>query len=336
MSLQTLRLRWIIVLFCSSSAIALEPADNSADTTPSPIARIAFGSCNKEDHPQPLWDVIIKNKPDLWIWLGDNIYANTENMVNMVKKYRTQKWNPGYRRLLAFCPIIGTWDDHDYGLNNGGKEFVARTTSQKIFLDFLDEPTDSQRRQRQGVYASYVYGLPPKQVKVILLDTRFHRDTPGPGSDILGVQQWEWLQQELQQSTAQLHIIGSSIQVLAAEHPYEKWSNFPTSRKRLLELLKKVAAPGMLLISGDRHIGEISRYDSLGRNIPLYEITSSGLTHSYNGIPTESNRLRIGKIIHQKNFGLIEIDWTKNSVEISMQVRNEENAIMTAAKLQLN
>jgi alkaline phosphatase D len=62
--------------------------------------------------------------------------------------------------------VIGTWDDHDFGLNDAGKELEGKQTSQKLMLDFLDEPLDSPRRRQEGVYTSYTYGPAGKQIKV--------------------------------------------------------------------------------------------------------------------------------------------------------------------------
>src|SRR6266851_3009956 len=81
------------------------------------LERIAFGSCNRESLPQPLWSPILETRPDLWIWLGDNIYADTEDMEVMRQKYARQLANEGYRQLRASVPVIGIWDDHDYGAN---------------------------------------------------------------------------------------------------------------------------------------------------------------------------------------------------------------------------
>ena len=74
-----------------------------------------------------------------------------------------------------------------------------------------------------------------------------------------------------------LRIIASSIQLIPTEHCWEKWANFPKERIRMFELLRTTDASGVIVISGDRHLGEISvlPLDYLG--YPLYEITSSGL-----------------------------------------------------------
>ena len=54
---------------------------------------IAFGSCNNQNLPNDLWREIIKNDPDVWIWGGDNIYADTTDMKLMASYYQKVKDN---------------------------------------------------------------------------------------------------------------------------------------------------------------------------------------------------------------------------------------------------
>ena len=212
------------------------------------VETIAFGSCNKQDEPQPMWSFIVSEKPDLWLWLGDNIYADTEDMEEMQQMYAKQKSNPAYQKLLKQCPILGTWDDHDYGVNDGGKDFPKKVESKKLMLDFLDVPEDAAVRNREGAYQSYTIGLEGKRVKIILLDIRYFRDplkkNPdayqryhiNPDGDVLGEAQWQWLEAELRNSEAQLNLIAGGIQFLPTEQGFEKWANFPKARQRILDL----------------------------------------------------------------------------------------------------
>ena len=293
-----------------------------------PLTRIAFGSCNRVDHEQPIWEAVVRSRPDLWIWLGDIVYADTEDMEVMRRKYEGQKQRPEYQLLLRSCPVIGVWDDHDYGRNNAGKDYPKKAESQQILLDFLDEPEDSPRRRREGVYASYTWGPPGRRVKAILLDTRYHRDPPGGEGDVLGPGQWSWLEEELRNSDAQVHLIGSSIQVLAEEHPYEKWANFPLSRERLLQLIAITRAKGVIFLSGDRHIAEISRMDHPAVDYPLHDLTSSGMTHSYDRLQEEPNRHRRQTFFNQLNFGLVELDWLPDKVAVRLQVRDRQGSVV--------
>src|SRR5690606_24925566 len=91
------------------------------------------------------------------------------------KKYDKLGSQPGYKKLLTICPVLATWDDHDYGVNDGGLEYPKREESQQIFLDFFGVGKDSPRRKQKGVYHAAMFGPEDKRVQVILLDTRYFR-----------------------------------------------------------------------------------------------------------------------------------------------------------------
>ncbi len=322
----------LVIISCKNSPV-VSPQFIDTEKT---LQTIAFGSCNDQDDEQPLWQPILQNNPDLWVWLGDNIYADTHNMEEMEDMYRQQKLYPGYQALYSSVPVIGIWDDHDYGINDGGKYYLKKAESRDLMLDFLDVPENASIRNREGGYSSYTFGPTGKQVKVILLDTRYFRDTlmtangekpylPNTEGDILGETQWEWLEKELTGSSAQVHVIGSSIQVLSAEHGYEKWANFPTARQRLFDLIATTQAKGVFFISGDRHIGEISKYNHPGVDYPLYDITSSGLTHTWKEAREEQNQYRQGDMIIALNFGVIEIDWEQQPVNVTFRIMGESS-----------
>ncbi|WKN42047.1 alkaline phosphatase D family protein [Tunicatimonas pelagia] len=306
----------------------------SLDTTQT-LTTIAFGSCNKTTEPQPLWSEIINQQPDLWIWLGDNVYGDTPDMKLMQQKYQQQLQKKGYQKLLASTSVVGIWDDHDYGINDGGKYFAQRAASRDLMLEFLQVDASRPVWQREGGYQSYTFGPEGKKVKVILLDTRYFRDTlmesstegkrygANPQGDMLGEAQWAWLTEELNSSDAQFNIIGSSIQVIHEEHGYEKWANFPKSHQRLYDLITNSEAKGVVLLSGDRHIGEISRLKLPEMPYPLYDITSSGMTHVYEDAD-EENRHRVSDLVTKLNYGLIQIDWNTN--QVTYQVKGENRA----------
>jgi alkaline phosphatase D len=307
-----------------------------------PLTRIAFGSCNHEYDPQPMWPDILQNKPQLWIWLGDNIYGDTHDMNVMKQKYTLQQNNPAYRKLTASTPIIGIWDDHDYGINDGGKAYPKKQESQQLMLDFLGEPAGTERRKREGAYGSYTYGPEGKQVKIILLDARYFRDTvvkqnkeyiKNENGEILGKAQWQWLAKELQNNKASITLIASGIQMIPEEHMYEKWANFPKERKRLFDLIASSGARGIILLSGDRHIAEISKYTQADIPYPVYEVTASGLTHAATENKGEPNKYRIGSLINVLNFGLMTIDWQKKPLQVQLQIRGLQNQLLLEEKL---
>ena len=136
---------------------------------------------------------------------------------------------------------------------------------------------------------------------------------------MLGTEQWIWLENELKNSDAALHIIGTSIQFIPVQHTSEKWMNLSSSRERMINLLKKHNSKKTIIISGDRHYAELSRMKIEGLPYLLYDFTSSGLTHTSH-YRNEVNKYRIGEYIGQKNFGLIHIDWFGKSPTVIFEV----------------
>ena len=296
---------------------------------------IAYGSCNREDRDQGYWPVIAAHRPDAWLWLGDNVYADSPDTAVIAAAYRKLRTNEYYREFLATVPTVyGIWDDHDYGSNDAGAEWAIRAESRNLMLDFLDVPEEHPVRSREGGYQAYTIGEGNRQIRVLLLDTRYFRDEfypptegqrygPNPEGDILGEAQWAWLREELTDSEAAVHLIGSSIQVLSAEHPYEKWANFPRARRRLLELLEETRPARPLLLSGDRHVAELSRLTT-DAGYSIYDFTASGLTHAYTAA-AEDTALRVSPLIGERNYGLLTVVWGEGGPRLLAESRSVED-----------
>lgn len=350
----TLRLepRRLRVAACFTLAIlGLSAGCRTFDAT-RPLRRLAFGSCAKQSTPQPIWDAVVATRPDVFLFLGDNIYADTEDMAEMQAKYNQLAGQPGYQRLRAGCPILATWDDHDYGVNDGGAEYPKKSEAQRLFLEFFAEPKDSPRWNRPGVYEAYVFGPPGQRVQLILLDTRYFRGKLNklegmprgtgpfrPSTDtsqtLLGEPQWTWLEQQLR-VPAEVRIIGSSIQLVAEDHDWEKWMNLPHERERFFRLIRDTGAAGTLVISGDRHLAELSMMDA-GVGYPIYDLTSSGLNYaSKTWRPYESNRHRVATMNQGDNFGLIEIDWNRSDPDIRLEIRDQDGDVTIRGKIALS
>lgn len=205
-----------------------------------------------------------------------------------------------------------------------------------MMYDFLDIPQNSPLREKEGTYGAYTYGPEGQQVKVILLDFRYFRDPlsktdnayePNTSGTLLGEEQWNWLENELKQNQAKVTLIGSGIQILSKEHRFEKWDNFPQERAKLLGLIERYKAEGVILLSGDRHIAEISKIEIPGISHPIYDVTSSGLTHTWKSYQFEPNSYRVGDLIAKLNFGVIRLDWQGDAVNVDLEVRGEGNEL---------
>jgi alkaline phosphatase D len=326
---------FLLLLFFVSAAVAQPP-----------ISRIGFGSCASQERPQPIWDAVLAQGPELFILLGANIYADTDNPAILKQKYDQLGAVPGFQRLRAACPLLAIWGDHDFGTNAAGAENQNKDVSQRLFLEFFREPSESPRWKRPGLYGGAIFGPDGKRVQVILLDTRYHRSPlkmkgqefvpdSDPSRTFLGVEQWKWLEEQFR-IPAEVRLICSSIQVVADEHPYEKWVNFPKERDRLFKLLRDTKAAGVIFLSGDRRLGELSQMDA-GIGYPVYDLTSSGLNmgnQRWKGV--EKNSKRVATMTYGDNFGMVQIDWDKPDPQIRLQVRDVEGEIKINEKVDLS
>ncbi len=304
------------------------------------VERVAFGSCLRQDRPQPVWKSVLETAPDVFVFLGDNIYANTTDPEVMRRKYGLLNGQAGFRTLRNRCRILATWDDNDYGSNDGGANYPMRGLSQRIFLDFWRW---SEGWSHPGVYQSRILGPPGQEVQFILLDTRYfrsnlvgesglYRPNAEPDATVLGDLQWKWLEEELRKP-AEVRIIASSIQVIPTEHRWEKWANFPRERERLFGLIASTGANGVVFLSGDRHLAEISRLTT-GVPYTLYEVTSSPLNQKGGGSSAEPNRFRISQSNYREgNFGLITIDWDRRVLKLA--ILNEGGAEVFSQRVPL-
>jgi alkaline phosphatase D len=346
-------LRLLVLVLFGGVAVAGPPA-------PAAVTRIAFGSCADQNKPCPIWEKVVDGKPDLLVLLGDNIYADVVNSKlkpstpeHMAKCYQELAAVPAFAKLRANTYTLATWDDHDYGNNDAGDEWLHKDDAQTQFLDFFGVEADSPRRAQKGVYHAETFGPEGKRVQVIMLDGRYHRSPirkaekflPGTtikpyltnieaGATMLGEEQWKWLEEQLKQP-ADVRIIGSGIQVISDDHPFEKWSNLPNERERFYQLLRDTKANGVIVLSGDRHLGEIS-VDTKAVGYPLYDITASGFNQAAAAYrDPELNKHRVAALSWGNHFGMVQIDWSATDPLVSLQLRGEDGEVAVQTKVPL-
>ncbi len=314
-----------------------QPAPNSFQSlkpinTSKLVSIIAFGSCADQKKPTPLFKEIVAYKPDLYIGAGDNVYSSGDNDRPISKAYNTLSAIPEFQELAKTTPIIATWDDHDFGDNDGGATNADKLEARENFIKFFTNDAPLIDPKNEGIYHSFLLGPLKKQVQVILLDTRWSRSeleptvapknsldkyqaTKDKSKNILGAAQWKWLEAELAKK-ADLRILVSSVQFVADENGFEKWANFPSEKEKLSKLLSKYKINNLVIISGDRHAGEISKVPRKGQS-ELIDITASGINRT-STITNEDNRFRVGKRTVKENFGLFLIDWEKRQLDIAL------------------
>lgn len=380
-NLLSLWLLTVAALICPTSASDIHLSNVT-------LTNMLMGSCHndrKVQSNQPnIWNAIQKEDPDVFVWTGDAVYPKQRDLANltyMKQLYDNMLGNEtiGYNQLETKHGIFGTWDDHDFGANDAGVETPDKIERAALFYDFLKLPSlPESMSKRQGLYYSVTFGdEPAKQVKLIMLDTRWHRSKhcfpsvatkvpSGAGfsaatrwalagfninkwwpfwdcwnAPVLGEEQWEWLEQELANSQASVHVVVSSIQVLTTNPTVEGWGHFPAERQRLLKLLGQ-GISGLFVVSGDVHHAEvldpIAAVEAASTKNSFLEVTSSGLTHycsqPFYGPMCEPLLKHYNRNRHAKkdnyfigrNYGRLSIDWEQNQAELLIQ--NEEGSTM--------
>ena len=299
---------------------------------------LGFGSCLDESKPQKIWSAIQKEDINDFFFLGDNVYGDSDSgeLVKMRTSYEQQELN--FPEWLKKLKPLAIWDDHDYGINDGGSEYKLKRESQELFLKFWKVSKKNKRYDQEGVYFSETRKVNNKKVLLIGLDTRYfrsslegekrdYRPTDDKTKTILGKEQWEWLEERFKEE-ADIVILASSIQILATNHGFEKWGNFPHERKKLLSLIEDFKKP-VLLISGDRHKSGIYQKDN------LYEVTSSSLNKPLPkllyAVWNETDPLLQGKMHYNMNYGLIEI----SSKTIKMFVKDEKGKVLETVQIDI-
>jgi alkaline phosphatase D len=315
------------------------------------LERIRFGSCADQTRPQPIWDTILADRPDLFIFAGDNVYSSDQpwSAARLAHAYEQEAAVPGFARLRGTVPHLAIWDDHDYGLNDGGAGFGHKNASKAAFLNFWNAPADDARRLREGLYDAKVFGPEGRRVQVVMLDVRWFRSAwkptdvrgaPGkeryvpdadPAKTMLGDVQWRWLEEQLR-VPAELRFIVSSTQVVADGHGWERWGNFPLERQRLYRTIAAARANGVVFLSGDRHIGALYR-ESAGTPYPLYDLTASGFTHTWESA-AEAGPNRVGELFTQLHYGGVDIDWNARSLRLGL--RDMQGALRRSQLIQFD
>ena len=346
--------------------------------------KLGFGSCNKPWQDMSLWEDVADEAPDAFAWLGDAVYADIRTKTrdgHRGREYRGEAFHEAafhqvkeyepYARLRATSDVIGTWDDHDYGYNNVGKDWAHKDFAKRAFLDFLDEPIDSERRTRDGgVYDAVDYVNPDgRRVRVVLLDLRWDMEEGDDAREgtLMSEAQWSWLRDVLSsEPRADLTAIGSSIQVLEAGYlmlqgiarfseparmvaeGLESWTRTPSQQRRLMDTITASNA-SVVFMSGDVHHGQIA-VEPPGCFLPYktMDATASGFTHTpfreapeplatffkyANPLYYRSWILPAYDRFTDINYGELNVNWKTDVVELSIKTTGRRTMLKESARL---
>lgn len=216
--------------------------------------RFAFTSCvgfKGFDSAAGYADMATRTNFDLLFMLGDNHYANTNDLNKHRLFYTDQRRQSGWRDLTARVPTYAIWDDHDYGPDNSDRTLKGKEQSLRAFTEHWANPFYGETNN-PGIYSRFSRA----NVDFFLIDVRYHRspnkDTNLVKKTMLGPAQLQWLKRELLTSTAPVKAIlsGSEFQ---SGGTVDSWASFKRERDDLLDFLRHAEISGVLLVSGDRH-----------------------------------------------------------------------------------
>ncbi|MDX1291251.1 MAG: alkaline phosphatase D family protein [Hyphomonas sp.] len=328
----------------------------SAETA---LSRVLVGSCHDEEKPEPSATLqqIASEQADLFLMIGDNVYGdkdgrsyavNQADLDELRESFADLAARSDFRAVRATHPMMVAWDDHDYGANDAGRDFPFRRLAERVHERFWGLENKDVGAW-PGTYYARSFGPEGQRTQIIMLDTRFFRspltptDAPGepgkeryvpssdPNQDMLGNDQWTWLENQLQKP-ADLRLIVSSIQVLPTDgHGWEAWSRLPAEQQRLFSLIGETQANGVVFVSGDRHASFLYRSDT-ALPYPAYELTASSLNVAFADGTDEIDSAQIGEGFSPDNYGAINIDWTAGAVDLEIKNRDGETVRQTTAK----
>jgi alkaline phosphatase D len=220
--------------------------------------------------PQRIFEVASRASPDLFVFGGDNHYADSPRLDALWGHLRAGLEHPARAALVASTPTLAIWDDHDFVGNDSDGTWSGKETALRAFEDYwangsLGTPTT------RGVFSAFRWG----DVEIFLLDVRYHRSPPHEeGGSLLGAAQTAWLEERLAASRATFKLLVSGT--IWSPGRGETWLDHEEARDRLFEFLRARSIEGVVLLAGDLHRVMLRRIPRDGA-YPLPEIVSSPL-----------------------------------------------------------
>lgn len=306
---------------------------------PAPDFNFLTGSCayfNQPETDRPgkpyggdstIFETLAKERSAFMLWLGDAWYTREVDYYSewgLWNRASHDRAEPVLQNFLKAMPQLATWDDHDYGPNDIGSNYILKDASRKVFNSYFCNPSSGENGQ--GIYTMTTWG----DADIFITDDRWWRSAdrtkdsvdgkPNPEKRMLGKQQMEWLKNSLLFSSATFKIITVGSQVLNPVSPFDKWRDFPAEYDELMSFLMEYNVTGVLFLTGDRHHSEIIRMERPG-TYPLYDITVSPLTsgtHQF-GDAEKNNPYRVFGLAEKQNYGKFSFSGPRGNRKLTVE-----------------
>ena len=331
-----------IIHFLILFLVSINPYSNQE------ILTLGFGSCLHQDRSMAILKTIEKKELDLFMFIGDNVYGDQEDgeLDKLIRTYKQQ-----FNNLENFLQNVSTefiWDDHDFGLNDGGSNYRYKDIAKSLFLETWQIPANDPRRLRDGLYFDKIINKNGLKIHLIFLDNRSFKsewkltdefnkkgkeryiEDFNPEKTLLGKNQWKWLKDKLIVES-DIKIIISSLQILSLGHGWESWDKFPLEREKFLKLIDESNISNLFILSGDRHRGGFYQFKTVGNN-NIYEFTSSSLNLPIPFNTEEKGPLRIGSTYRKANFGVLRL----YEDQVVMELTSDRGKVVNSLNVAIN
>jgi alkaline phosphatase D len=302
------------------------------------------GQCRRGTAGYPIFDVIRRQRPDFFLFLGDSIYGDhpcpsppnepgADFMASTLSEYRArhryQRGAEALRRFLETVPVYMVWDDHEVWNNFAGPFETRMPDGRRALLEYWPVATPSDDPHR--MYRAVRYGA---NLELFMLDTRSYRsrnaDRDGPEKTMLGAAQLQWLLDGLKQSSAIWKVIVTSVPLSIAKSGglaapgNDGWAGgpdgtgFERERQVIVDAILGHRVTNVVLIAGDVHHVQANAYDPSGDEVPdFHEFVVGPLSAAPGRMSLPSPALRPKTLVHEGgyfNFGLARV--TASSFEV--------------------
>lgn len=273
--------------------------------------RVVMSSCVdlSKGNNHAAWDILRNSNPDLHLLVGDNAYVDSSNTKMHWKKHLDVRDVTTIEKAYKSIPSYSTWDDHDYGKNNGGAEYSGKANALKMWKYLWPNP-EMGLDGTPGVFYKFSWA----DVEFFVIDARYHRDTT-----LLGSAQATWLHNSLKQSNATFKVIVGGCRW----DDDDGWGDFANSRRNLLNVINDNKINGVFYISGDLHKSKFEQHNEDRIDYPLVELVSSGIGKSrYDNL--------------ERTFMILDFDTTLSDPKITATIKGVDKNGNTLSSSQID
>lgn len=308
--------------------------------------KLILGSGVDPNQDFEIYERLTKEKPGLFIFLGNIKFSKYFNPNDHQTQNIKELQEPNFLNFLNRFPALSIWNDADFKSYASAKGYLNKTELQNEYLHFFHEYASSSRWNRNGMYHSYELKKDKIKIQVILLDTSYFRSYPlvntwkhfqlkssriDRDSNLLGREQWEWLESEFLKSY-DIRLIAGGLKFNDSISTEMNWNDYPFEKLKLLNLLRKHKISGCIFLSGSTSDSGISKIEEEG--LPdMYEMITGPLTHLSPSEEKTQNENITQSI--QPNFGLIEISEKLKEVFLKLEIHSINEKI-SSVRVPLN